>query len=146
MVPNWFLVHSQPFFVYLGAKQRFYFTGCRSVCDQTARIWVLRFLASWQLTSHALYYNLPYLNQTLVNIFCSWSLYYFADCYPDCCFHHIILLLLFLFIHPTFYFVPLLKNGMLGCLVKGLVTKVGNSLSSGTRICTLRLYYKTWSF
>ena len=34
--------------------------GCRSGCDQTARIWALGFLAWWQLTSHALYYNLPY--------------------------------------------------------------------------------------
>ena len=45
-----------------GAKQRSCFTGCRSVCDKTARIWALGFLAWWQLTSHALNYNLPYLD------------------------------------------------------------------------------------
>ena len=31
-----------------------------SVLDQTGRIQALGFLAWWQLTSHALYYNLPY--------------------------------------------------------------------------------------
>ena len=43
-----------------GAKQRFCFSGCWSVCNQTARIWALGFLAWWQLTSHAIYYNLSY--------------------------------------------------------------------------------------
>ena len=43
------------------AKQRFCFTGCRSVWNQTARIWALDFLARWPSTSHALYYNLPYV-------------------------------------------------------------------------------------
>ena len=43
-----------------GAKQRFCFTGCRSVWDQTARTWAPGFLAWGQLTSHALNYNLPY--------------------------------------------------------------------------------------
>ena len=33
---------------------------CRSVWDQTARTWAPGFLAWWQLTSHALNYNLPY--------------------------------------------------------------------------------------
>ena len=40
-----------------GAKQRCCFIGCRSVCDQTARIWAPGFLSWWQLTSHALNYN-----------------------------------------------------------------------------------------
>ena len=47
--------------IWSGAKQRFCFTGCRSVWNQTARIWALDFLARWQLTSYALYYNLPYI-------------------------------------------------------------------------------------
>ena len=43
-----------------GAKQRFCFSGCRSVWNQTARIGAPEFLSWWQLTSHALNYNLPY--------------------------------------------------------------------------------------
>ena len=43
-----------------GAKQRFCFGGCRSVWNQTVRIWAPGFLSWWQLTSHALNYNLPY--------------------------------------------------------------------------------------
>ena len=36
---------------------------------QTARIWALGFLALWKLTSHALYYNLPYLKAHLREAF-----------------------------------------------------------------------------
>ena len=50
-------------------KKRFYFTDCRSDCNQNARIWALGFLALWKLTSHALYYNLPYLKAHLREAF-----------------------------------------------------------------------------
>ena len=53
-------------------KQRFCFTGCRSVWNQTARILALDFLARWQLTSPALYYNLPYNN-----VYCNLSSNFF---------------------------------------------------------------------
>ena len=42
-----------------GAKQRFCFREPMSVLDQNGRIQPLRFLAWWQLTSHAINYNLP---------------------------------------------------------------------------------------
>ena len=48
-----------------GAKQRFCFTGCRSVWDQTAITWAPGFLAWGQLTSHALNCNLPYSSPLL---------------------------------------------------------------------------------
>ena len=44
-----------------GAKQRFCFRESMSVLDQNGRIQALGFLARWQLTSHALYYKIPYL-------------------------------------------------------------------------------------
>ena len=45
-----------------GAKQRFCFRESMSVLDQNGRIQAPGFLARWQLTSHALYYNLTYLS------------------------------------------------------------------------------------
>ena len=43
------------------AKQRFCFRESMSVLDQNGRIRAQGFLARWQLTSHALYYKIPYL-------------------------------------------------------------------------------------
>ena len=42
------------------ANQRFCFSDCSSVCNQTASIWALGFLAWWQLTNHTFNPNLPY--------------------------------------------------------------------------------------
>ena len=44
-----------------GAKQRFCFRESMSVLDQNGRIQALGFLARWRLTSHALYYKIPYI-------------------------------------------------------------------------------------
>jgi hypothetical protein len=50
-----------------GAKQRFCFTGCRSVWNQTARIWALDFLARWQATpSIRTFLTPPYISIFLV--------------------------------------------------------------------------------
>ena len=43
-----------------GAKQRFCFRESMPVLDQNGRIQALGFLARWRLTSHALYYKIPY--------------------------------------------------------------------------------------
>ena len=43
-----------------GAKQRFCFRESMSVLNQNGRIQALGFLARWWLTSHALYYKIPY--------------------------------------------------------------------------------------
>jgi len=45
---------------WLGAKQRFCFRESMSVLDQNGRIQALGFLSRWRLTSHALYYKIPY--------------------------------------------------------------------------------------
>ena len=61
MVQNWsFATFFGVTIFWSGAKQRFCFSGCRSIWNQTARIWAPGFLSWWQLTSHALNYNLPY--------------------------------------------------------------------------------------
>jgi len=49
-----------------GAKQRFCYTESMSVLDQNGRIYALGFLARWQLTSHALYYKIPYSRASLL--------------------------------------------------------------------------------
>ena len=44
-----------------GAKQRFCFRESMSVLNQNGIIQALGFLARWRLTSHSLYYKIPYL-------------------------------------------------------------------------------------
>ena len=49
-----------------GAKQRFCFRESMSVLDQNGIIHALGFLARWRLSSHALYYKIPYCLYYLV--------------------------------------------------------------------------------
>ena len=80
MMPNWFFDHLQFFFVrtifWSGAKQRFCFRESMSVLEQNGRIQALGFLARWRLTSHALFYKIPYFISNLKKSACAskWDL------------------------------------------------------------------------
>ena len=65
-----------------GAKHRFCFRESMSVLDQNGRIQALGFLARWRLTSHALYYKIPYPGWI-------WAHYLLAFCHTDSCFPRI---------------------------------------------------------
>ena len=72
------------------AEQRICFRESISVLDQNGRIQALEFLARWRLTSHALYYKIPYWIQycstTIMANKTKKSQRYCPRKFPQCCF------------------------------------------------------------